>query len=42
MPSVEHLLYLPGILILRLACALRLGATTLRAALERLRHARSA
>jgi uncharacterized membrane protein SpoIIM required for sporulation len=41
MPSVEHLLYIPGILILGLAFGFRLGAKAARAELERRRKERS-
>ncbi len=40
MPSVEHLLYIPGILILGLAFGFRLGAKAARAELERRRQER--
>lgn len=35
MPSVEHILYIPGILIVGIAIGFRLGARAARAELER-------
>jgi hypothetical protein len=35
MPSIEHILYIPGILIVGLAIGFRLGARAARAELER-------
>lgn len=40
MPSIEHLLYIPGILLLGLAIGFRLGAKAARAELERRRKER--
>ena len=39
-PSIEHLLYIPGILLLGLAIGFRLGAKAARAELERRRKER--
>ena len=35
MPSIEHILYIPGILLVGLAIGFRLGARAARAELER-------
>ena len=40
MPSVEHFLYIPGILLLGLAVGFRLGAKAAREELERQRRER--
>lgn len=41
MPSVEHFLYIPGILLVGLAFGFRLGAKAAREELEKRRKARS-
>ena len=40
MPSIEHVIYIPGILLLGLAIGFRLGAKAARAELERRRAER--
>lgn len=40
MPSVEHFLYIPGILLVGLAIGFRLGAKAAREELEKRRKAR--
>ncbi len=40
MPSIEHILYIPGILLVGLAFGFRLGASAARQELERQRRDR--
>lgn len=40
MPSIDHLFYIPGVLLLGLAVGFRLGARAARAELERQRRDR--
>ena len=40
LPSIEHIIYIPGILLLGLALGFRLGARAARAELERQEKAR--
>ncbi len=40
LPSIEHVLYIPGILLVGLAIGFRLGAKAARAELERRRRER--
>jgi hypothetical protein len=40
MPSIEHIIYIPGILLVGLALGFRLGARAARAELERQEKAR--